>query len=376
MINVYQPSLGKEELDKIKQVFSSNWVGKGNKVTLFEKEFANHLNTSEKLMLATTCCSEGLFSSMHILDIMPGDEVIVPSISFVGAGNAVCSYGAKLVLCDVDPRTLNARAEDIEKAITPKTKAIILLHYGGIPCEMDDIIALANHYHIKIIEDAAAGVNSFYKGKAIGTFGDMGMWSFDACKIIVSGDGGMLHFKTPDLRKKADRWLYYGLETKSGYENNVAQKWWEFDLSSFGHHATMNDITAAIALAQLKKLPDFISKREYIDSFYRDNLKDIKQIVLPPILPDYSQSSYYFFHIQLPNGERDFLAKFLRDNGIYTTYRYYPLHRVSAYHISGNFPGADYSADNTLNLPIHQSLSNNDLSFIVDKVHEYFTKNI
>lgn len=371
MINVYQPTLGKEELDALKKVFESNWLGKGRRVAEFEEKYANHLGTSKDLVLSTNSCSEGLFSSMHLLDIQPGDEVIVPSISFIGAGNAVCAHGAKLVLCDVDPHTLNARAKDIEKVITPKTKAILLLHYGGIPCEMDEIMALAKRHNLKVIEDAAAGVCSSYKGRAIGTFGDMGMWSFDAMKILVCGDGAMLHFNTPELRKKADRWLYFGLETKSGYENSVAQKWWEFDISSFGHRAIMNDITAAMALEQLKKLPMYMEKRAKVHDFYNQNLKQFAWIKLPPTLPEYVTTSYYFYHIQITNGLRDNLAKFLRDNGVYTTYRYYPLHRVPGYGVTGVFPNADYAADNTLNLPIHQSITDNDLNLILEKVKDF-----
>lgn len=371
MINVYQPTLGKEELEALDKVFESNWLGKGKRVAEFEEKYAEHLKTSKDLVLSTNCCSEGLFSSMHLLDIQPDDEVIVPTISFIGAGNAVCACGAKMVLCDVDPRTLNARAEDIEKVITPKTKALLLLHYGGIPCEMDPIMDLCKKYNIKVLEDGAAGVCSFYKGKAVGTFGDMGMWSFDAMKILVCGDGAMLHFNTPELRHKADRWLYFGLETKSGYENSVAQKWWEFDVSCFGHRAIMNDITAAMALEQLKKLPMYMEKRAHVDEFYREQLKDLDWLDLPPFLPEYVETSYYFFHIQIKNEKRDQLAKFLRDNGIYTTYRYYPLHRVPAYGMSGNFPNSDYAADHTLNLPIHQSLSQDDLDMIVAKIKEF-----
>lgn len=239
MINVYQPTLGKEELDALQEVFESNWLGKGKRVAEFEEKYAGHLGTSKDLVLTTNCCSEGLFSSMHLLDIQPGDEVIVPAISFIGAGNAVCAHGAKLVLCDVDPRTLNARAEDIEKVITPKSKAILLLHYGGIPCEMDEIMALAKKYNLKVIEDAAAGVCSRYKGKAVGTIGDMGMWSFDAMKILVCGDGAMLHFNTPELRHKADRWLYFGLETKERLRKQHSSKVVgvrHFKLRTSGHH--------------------------------------------------------------------------------------------------------------------------------------------
>ena len=374
MINVYQPTLGKEELDALQEVFESNWLGKGKRVAEFEEKYAEHLGTSKDLVLTTNCCSEGLFSSMHLLDIQPGDEVIVPAISFIGAGNAVCAHGAKLVLCDVDPRTLNARAEDIEKAITPKSKAILLLHYGGIPCEMDEIIALARKHNLKVIEDAAAGVCSRYKGKAIGTIGDMGMWSFDAMKILVCGDGAMLHFNTPELRHKADRWLYFGLETKSGYENSVAQKWWEFDISSFGHRAIMNDITAVMALEQLKKLPMYMEKRKVVADFYNQNLKLFSWIELPPTLPEYVETSYYFYHVQITNGKRDQFAKFLRESGDYTTYRYYPLHRVPGYGVTGNFPNADYAADNTLNLPIHQSISQDDLNHILAVVKEFDEK--
>ena len=126
MINVMQPTLGKEELDRIAQVFESHWLGKGKLVTEFEETYAKHLGSTPDRVLSTNCCSEGLFSSMYLLDIKPGDEVIVPTISFVGAGNAVCAAGAKLVLCDVDPRTLTVRAQDIEKVITPNNLQIFI----------------------------------------------------------------------------------------------------------------------------------------------------------------------------------------------------------------------------------------------------------
>lgn len=371
MINVYQPSLGKEELDKIAEVFKSNWLGKGDLVREFEEQFAEHAEVDKKHFLSTNCCTEGLFSSMHLLDIKPEDEVVVPTISFVGAANAVCANGSKLVLCDVDKRSLNARAEDIEKVITSRTKAILLLHYGGIPCEMDDIMALAEEKGIKVIEDCAAGVCSRYKGKALGTIGDMGMWSFDAMKILVCGDGAMLYFKDLEIRKKAEKWLYFGLETKSGYENSVAQKWWEFDISSFGHRAIMNDVSAAMALEQLKKLPVFMKKRRKVHEFYERELAQYEWIVRPLPIPDDWETSYYFYHIQITNGKRDEFAAYLRQNGIYTTYRYYPIHRVAGYGVTGCFPNADYATDNTLCLPIHQSITNEDLDYIACKIKDF-----
>ncbi len=374
MINVYQPSLGKEELDRIAEVFESNWIGKGQLVSDFEEQYADHLSVDKNHVLSTNCCTEGLFSSMHLLDISKDDEVIIPTISFVGAANSVCANGSKLVLCDVDKRTLNARAEDIEKVITPNTKAILLLHYGGIPCEMDDIISLCEEHDIKIIEDCAAGVCSSYRGKALGTLGDMGMWSFDAMKILVCGDGAMLYFKDAEVRKRAEKWLYFGLETKSGYENSVAQKWWEFDISSFGHRAIMNNVSAAMALEQLKKLPVFMAKRKEVHEFYEKELEQYGWIDRPLPVPDYCTTSYYFYHIQVKNGMRDALATFLRQNGIYTTYRYYPIHRVKGYNASGSFPNAEYATDTTLSLPIHQSITKDDLDLIACKIREFSRK--
>ncbi len=374
MINVFQPSLGKEELDRIEKVFQSNWLGKGKVNDEFIDKFAEHIKTETEHIFTSNCCSEGLFASMEMFDVKSGDEVIMPTISFVGAGNAVCSRGAKLVLCDVDRRTLNARAVDIEKKITKKTKAIMLIHYGGIPCEMDEILSLAKSYNIPVIEDSACSVFSTYKGKACGTLGDMGMWSFDAMKILVCGDGSMLYFKDPELKIKAEKWLYFGLESKSGYSNSVDKKWWEYDVSSFGHRAIMNDITAAMAVEQLKKLPAFINRRKEISHIYDERLKEAAWLDLPLPIPEYCTHTYYFYHIQVPDGKRDDLAAYLRENGIYTTFRYFPLNRVKHYDADGNFPNSDYASDNTLCIPVHQSLTDDEVHYICDKIIQYGTE--
>lgn len=377
MINVFQPSLGKEELDRIQGVFESNWLGKGKLNDEFETGFAAQLGCGREHVFTTNCCSEGLFASMHMFDIGPGDEVIMPSISFVGAGNAVGACGAKMVLCDVDPRTLNVRACDIEKKLTPKTKAVLLIHYGGVPCEMDEILALAEKHNFAVIEDSACSVYSTYKGKACGTIGDMGMWSFDAMKILVCGDGSMLYFKDPEMKIKAEKWLYFGLESKSGYSNSVDKKWWEYDVSSFGHRAIMNDVTAAMACEQLKKLPGFIARRKEISDMYDKLLGDLEWLDLPQPIQEGCTSTYYFYHIQVrANDHRDLLAKFLRENGVYTTFRYFPLHRVPYYieHFDINdadFPNANYASDHTLCIPVHQSLTNEEVELVASLIRKY-----
>lgn len=374
MINVFQPSLGKEEAEAVAKVLESNWLGKGKLTAQFEENFAAHLGVNKNTVCSTNCCSEGLFLSMDLFGIGAGDEVILPTCSFVGAANAIQRSGAEIAFCDVDRRTQNVTVKDIEKKITSKTKAVLLLHYGGVPCDMDAIMQMADANHIKVIEDAACGVASKYKGKALGTIGDMGMWSFDAMKILVCGDGGMIHVKDEELLDKAAKLMYFGLESKSGYSNSVDQKWWEFEISSLGHRSIMNDVTASMALEQLKKLPGFIARRKEIAEMYTDGLKDLDWLYVPESIPADCESSYYFYHIQLKNEKRDELAKFLRDNNIYTTFRYFPLHRVKYYGCHETFENADWAANHTLCLPIHQSLSNDEVAYIIEKIVEFGRK--
>ncbi len=371
MINIYQPSLGEEEVEAIREVFASNWLGKGKLTAEFETKFAEFRGVGTEHMLSTNCCSEGLFASMKIFDIGPGDEVIVPTCSFVGAANAVRAAGADVVFCDVDRRYMNTTAEFIAEKITDKTKAILLVHFAGNPCEMDPIVALAKEHNLILIEDAACGVASKYKGQALGTIGDMGMWSFDAMKILVCADGGMVYLKDEERREWASKYMYFGLESQSGYSNSVDKKWWEFEVSQFGHRAIMNDVTAAMALEQFKKLPSFIARRKAIAEMYNEGLSGLDWLDIPPALPDYMESSYYMYHVQLKNDKRDDFAKFLRENDIYTTFRYYPLHWVKAYECSDTLENAEWAAMHTLCLPIHQSLSDDDVRYVIEKIREF-----
>ena len=371
MINIYQPSLGKEELKAIEKVFESNWLGKGNLTAEFEEKFGEYRGVDGSHMLSTNCCSEGLFSSMKIFGIGEGDEVILPTCSFVGAANAIKAAGAEIVFCDVDRRTMNVTATDIEPKITERTKAILLVHFAGIPCEMDEIMDLAKKNNIVVIEDAACGVASKYRGQALGTIGDMGMWSFDAMKILVCADGGMVYLKDQAKREWASKYMYFGLESQSGYSNSVDKKWWEFEVSQFGHRAVMNDVTAAMALEQLKKVPAFVERRHQIADMYDEGLSGLDWLERPLPLKDYMEGSYYMYHIQLKGDDRDELAKYLRENDIYTTFRYYPLHWVKAYESGESFPDAEWAANHTLCLPIHQSLSDDEVMYTIAKIKEY-----
>lgn len=374
MINVFQPSLGKEELHAVKEVFESNWIGKGAKTKMFEEKFLEHLgvkrNENKKGgIVSVNSCTEGLFQVMKSF-VSAGEEVIMPTCSFVGAANAVVDTGARVVFCDVDKRSLNVTAQKIEEKISAKTKAVCILHFGGVPCELEEIVKLCAEKKIVLIEDSATAVSSFYKGKACGTFGEAATWSFDAMKILVCGDGGMIYVKDNDKLKEIRQNIYLGLVSQSGFSNSVDAKWWEFQIDTFGRRSIMNDISSAIGLVQLKKLPTFIAKRKHIAELYNSLLANAEWLELPPTLKDYQTSSYYMYHIQTKIPQmRDQLASYLRGKGIYTTFRYYPLHWVDLYgQKAQHLPNAEDAALCTLCLPIHHSLSDEEVEFICQQI--------
>jgi len=378
MINLFQPQLGNEELSEISKVFNSNWIGKGQKVSEFEDKFAKSLKSSSKKFISTTSCTEGIFLSADIFNFCPKDEIIIPTISFPSIGSAVLDSGAKLVFCDVDKHSLNVTVNHIKPHINNRTKALFLTHYGGIPCDMDPLVSLCKKHNIYIIEDSACSVQSFYKAKACGTIGDMGIWSFDAMKTLSTGDGGMIYLKNLDFINTAKERLYLGLpnKSKSGLDSSKEENthWWEYSMNRTGRRAIMNDITASIGLSQLIKVNSFISIRERIFMHYMENLNGVGDIRVPP-MPEFDfKSSYYFFWIQTKY--RDNLATYLLERGIYTTFRYWPLHKVDLFNSfsTDDYPESEFASSFTLNLPLHQSLSDDDADKVIAAIKEFYEK--
>lgn len=364
MINVFQPTVGEEELAALRDVFAGNWLGHGPRTRAFEAEFAAHLEVAPERVLFINSCTAGLFMATELLELGPGDDVVLPSISFVGAANAICATGARTVFCDVQPRTLNPTVSDIRRALTPRTKAVLVLHYGGYPGEVAAIAQLCRERGVALVEDAACAVSSSVDGVKCGTFGDIAMWSFDAMKILVTGDGGMLYVRDPALAKRAHRLAYHGLEHASGMSASVKvpTRWWELNVQDFGRRVVGNDVTAAIGSVQMAKLPGFIERRRVIAETYDRLLAGVDGVRVPPRLPDGHTSSHYFYWVQLDPMIRDQVAADLLEQGIYTTFRYAPLHKVPAYRAGGGFlPGAEEASEVTLLLPAHQGLSDADV---------------
>lgn len=376
MIPIFSNTLGSEELDAVSEVFTSHWLGKGRHCDAFEEEFAGHLGVSSSRVMLFNNCTAAIYAGLRSLDIGPGDEVIVSTVNFVACGGAVSELGATPVFADVNPRTLNILPSEIDRLTTNRTRAVLILHYGGHPCPMDDIRAVCPD-SVDLIEDSANSVSSTYRGQMCGTFGSAGVWSFDAMKTLVMSDGGALFIRDPEKRRRAESIRYLGLapKTTSGMDAMAekSSRWWEYDLVTASGRFISNDVMAAIGRVQLEKLPGFISKRREIWDFYQRELTDIPGVSCPPEPLKHTESSYYLYWIQTKT-KRDELATFLADNGVYTTFRYFPLHLVDYFDSSDRLPLAESVNETTLNLPIHQNLTDGELDKIVSLIKEFFNK--
>lgn len=362
MIQVFSNSLGEEELQAIKPVFKSKWIGYGNETKQFEKELSDKFDCPT---LVTDSCTSALYMSMKMLNIKKGDEVIIPSIHFIGASNAIIDSGAKPVFADVDLKYLNILPEEIKRLRNENTKAVMLLHYGGHPCDMDKIYKYSKG--LKIIEDSANSPFSKYKGKNCGTLGDIGCFSFDAMKILCMGNGGAISMK--ELYNKALEYRYFGIKNRqSGFDSIKDKKrWWETELNCTSNRNMGCDILSAIGRAQLRKVDKFINRRKEIWGRYQGELPN--WIEKPPEPLSETESSYYFYWIK--SNKRDRLAQHLVDNGIYCTFKYPPLHLINYYNSNAKLPNSELLNETTLNIPLHQNLSNDDVTKIVKTIKSF-----
>ena len=367
MIPVFSNTLGGEELAEVQRVMESRWLGMGRECELFEKELAAHFRV--RRLLLTNCATAGLYLALRCLDLKPGQEVIMPTIHFVACANAVLEAGATPVFADVDPRTLNVTGKEIARKRTGRTAGVILNHYGGHPANMADVQAAT--WRLWILEDAANAPASAYRGRAAGTLGDAGVWSFDAMKILSMADGGALWFRDDGRHERAWRLRNCGLDSLSGTDKAEREgaRWWEFSVPEPYGRADSNDLLACIGRVQLRKLHRMVLRRRQVWDAYQRELEGVGDLQLPPEPMKNCAGSYYLFWVQ--TAYRDKLARFLYDQGIYTTFRYYPLHR--AFGRTGvRLPYAEQVAEVTLNIPIHQNLTDGDVGFIVDKVKEFY----
>lgn len=374
-VNVFQPTLGEEELAAVSEVFASNWLGYGPRSKAFEAEFADHLGVPADRALLINCATAGLFLAVELLGLGPGDDVVLPSASFVAAGNAVAECGARPVFCDVDPRTMNPTVEHVEAALTPATKAVLVLHFGGNPGDIVAIAGLCRERGVTLVEDAACAVSSSVDGQACGTFGDLAVWSFDAMKMLVTGDGGMIYVRDQELAARARRLAYYGMAKSSGFSQaGTTKRWWDLNVELLGRRIVGNDMTGAIGSVQLRRLPEFLARRAEVVRAYDRLLADVPGLRTPPPLPDGHVGSHYFYWIQTEPEVRDRIAADLLAAGVYTTFRYPPLHHEPIYGATHQvLPCTDEAAGRSLLLPLHQAITDDDVHLVTETVRATVT---
>jgi len=346
------------------ETLRSKWISTGPKTSQFENKFTAMLNIKHSVALSN--CTVALHLAMKLCDVKEGDEVICPSLTFVATVNSIRYVQAIPVFADLKSfEDLTIDPEDIESKITTKTKAIVVMHYGGFSCDMNSIMSIAEKYNLKVIEDACHGPLSEYKGKKLGTIGDIGCFSFFSNKNISTGEGGMLITNSPELFERAKLLRSHGM-TSLSYERSKGHST-SYDVVDLGYNYRMDDIRASIGIVQLEKLENDIKKRAEIRKMYIEELSDIENVIVP--FKDFKEfSSNYIFPIVLKNSnfeKRDSIRNKLAEAGIQTSVHYPAVHRISIYkEFYSELPKTDYVTGNLITLPMYGKLNKEDIIYI------------
>jgi dTDP-4-amino-4,6-dideoxygalactose transaminase len=369
-IPLFELNFDAEEEKAAYEAIHSKWISTGPRVSAFEEKFAGMLNI--RYAVATANCTVSLHLAMLLCDIKSDDEVICPSLTFVATCNAIRYVGAVPVFADVKSlEDLTIDPDDIERKITPRTKAIVVMHYGGFACDMERIMAIAVKHKLKVIEDACHGPLSEYKGGKLGTIGDVGCFSFFSNKNISTGEGGMIVMNNDAYYNRAKLLRSHGM-TSLSYERAKGHST-NYDVIELGYNYRMDDIHAAIGLAQLYKVVPDLTKRAQLREVYLKLLKGVHNIIVP--FAEYKEfTSNYIFTIILKesNAERrDEVRNRLAEAGIQTSVHYPAVHRFKIYrdYYTG-LPVTDYVADNLITLPMYSGLTDENISYIVTEVRK------
>lgn len=365
-IPLFKLNFGEEEIEAVTETIRSMWISTGPKCEELEKLFVDMFNVKHAVSISN--CTDALHLSCILCGIGPGDEVLCPSLTFAASVNCIKYVGATPVFCDiVSPEHLNIDPIDIEKKITPKTKAIVVVHMAGFSAKMDEIMAIAKKNNLKVIEDACHGPLSEYKGKKLGTIGDIGCFSFFSNKNISTGEGGMLITNNDEYAKRARLLRSHGMTTMS-YQRASGHAT-TYDVVDLGYNYRMDDIRASIGVVQMKKLQQDLEKRIQVRIVYLKQLSTIKGIYVP-FSDNKEFVSNYIMPIVLKDStseKRDLIREKLHEVGIQTSVHYPAIHRFSIYKEDKvSLSVTEYVTDNEITLPMYASLSSKEIDFIID----------
>jgi perosamine synthetase len=361
-IPVAEPDIGGEELENIIEAVKSGWISsKGNFIVEFEEKISKYFNRN--FGISTSNGTTALHLALEALGIKSGDEVIVPTLTFVATANAVRYTGAKPVFVDSHPDYWCIDPEKIEEKITEKTKAIIPVHLYGHPCDMDVILEIAKEYDLYVVEDCAEAHGAEYKDKKVGSFGIINCFSFYGNKIITTGEGGMCVTNDKELAEKMKMLRDHGMSHQKKYWHEV-----------IGFNYRMTNLQAAIGVAQLNKIDKFVEKKRKNAETYNQFLKNIQGIALPPEMP-WAKNVYWMYSILATNDfgmNRERVISKLADEGIDSRPFFYPIHTMPPYKENKEYPVAQKISKEGLNLPNSVKLSDDDLKRIATCIISLF----
>ncbi|WP_290686930.1 MULTISPECIES: DegT/DnrJ/EryC1/StrS family aminotransferase [unclassified Haematobacter] len=376
-----KPDIGQEEIDSVGAVISSLWIGAGPETRRFEESFANYIGASGAV--AVNSATAALHLAMQVLDLEPGDEVITTAMTFCATVSAILHAGATPVLCDCDPETGNILPEQIAARITPRTRAIIVVHMYGRICDMGPIMAIADAAGLPVVEDCAHAVETTWRGAHAGTIGAISCFSFYANKTLTTGEGGMFVARDPALMERARMLSLHGL-SRDAWKRFSAAGYQHYDVPEVGWKYNMNDIAAAIGRVQLAGVERRWRRREEIVAHYRAALTDLP-IDLPPLPDPSSRHAYHLFAVQIRPGElsidRDGVLNAIQAENVGVGVHYRGVHLLSGFRSAKvigwqDLPNADRVSERTLSLPLSSAMTDEEVEaacIAVRRVLEWFS---
>jgi dTDP-4-amino-4,6-dideoxygalactose transaminase len=371
----HRAPVGEEEVQAVSEVIRSGWLTMGPKTFEFEKEFAKYVGAQHAIAVSTGTAA--LHLSLEAAGVRAADEVLLPTTTFTATAEAVTYVGARPVLVDIDPITMNIDPEDAAHRVTPKTKAIIPVHLAGQPCGMNEIHALARVHHLRVIEDAAHALPSEYRGKRVGRISEFTCFSFYATKTLTTGEGGMITTDNPEAAERMRLMRLHGIE-RDAWKRYRGDGSWFYEVLEAGFKYNLTDFQSAIGLVQLAKCDAMRQARESIARLYSDAFSSCEELVIPTVLPD-RRTSWHLYILRLRldrlNVDRNAFIETLHHRGVACSVHFIPLHLQPYYRRAysyqpGDFPHAEREYYSCLSLPIYPGMTEVEINHVISAVLE------